>query len=70
MKKTLENQIMYAIDDHTSYYGELTLFDFEGHQTMKSMSDKILRDWNFDKQCRKNAELRKQMKEKEEHEKS
>ena len=61
MNKTLENQIMYASDDHTSYYGEITLFDFEGHQTMKSMSDKIIRDWNFDRQCRKNAESRDRM---------
>lgn len=62
MNKILEKQIMYACDDHTSYYGEITLFDFEGHQTMKSMSDKIVRDWKFDRQCRKNAEFRDQMK--------
>lgn len=61
---------MYAIDDHTSYYGELTLFDFDGHQTMQSMSDKIIRDWNFDKQCRKNAEFRDQMKREKECKKS
>lgn len=62
MNKTLEHQRMNANHDHTSYYGEITLFDFEGHQTMKSMSDKIIRDWNFDKQCRKNAESRDHMK--------
>ncbi len=61
MNKTFHNQITHVTDDHSSYYGELTLFDFEGHQTMKSMSDKIIRDWNFDKQCRKNEENRKQM---------
>lgn len=66
MNKTLENQIMYANDDHTSYYGEITPFDFDGHQTMKSVSDKIIRDWNFDKRCRKNAEFRDQMKEERE----
>lgn len=53
---------MCAINDHTSYYGEITPFDFDGHHTMKSMSDKIIRDWNFDKRCRKNAEFRDQMK--------
>lgn len=62
MNKTLKKQIMYASNDHTSYYGEITPFDFDGHQTMKSMSDKIIRDWNFDKRCRKNAEFRDQMK--------
>ncbi|MDE6853039.1 MAG: hypothetical protein K2J67_11260 [Lachnospiraceae bacterium] len=65
MNRTFKNQNIYAVNDPASYYGELTLFDFEGHQTMKSMSDKIIRDWNFDKQCRKNEENRKRIAEKQ-----
>lgn len=44
--------------DHTTYGGEVTLFDFEGHHTMKTMSDKITRAFAFDRQCGKNIKIR------------
>lgn len=47
---------------HTTYGGELSLFDFEGKYTMKAMADKIIRDFAFDEQCRKNIEFRKRQK--------
>lgn len=55
MNQHLCNTISPNLDDHTIYHGELSAFDFEGRHNMKSMADKIVRDWNFDKQCRKNA---------------
>lgn len=45
-------------NDHTTFGGELSSFDFDGHRTMASMTEKIIRDLAFDKQCRKNIELR------------
>lgn len=45
--------------DNTIYGGELTLFDFEGHHTMATMTDRIVNDLKFDKQCKRNIELRK-----------
>ena len=44
--------------DHTTYGGELTIYDFEGKQTLSSMASKILIDQAFDKRCKKNIELR------------
>ena len=46
----------------TTYGGELTLFDFDGKHTLKTMADKIMRDLAFDKQCKKNIELREKAK--------
>lgn len=48
--------------DHITYGGELTLFDFDGKHTLKTMADKIMRDLAFDKQCKKNIELREKAK--------
>lgn len=44
--------------DHSTFGGRLSLFDFEGYYTLKSMADKIANDLAFDKRCRKNAEIR------------
>jgi hypothetical protein len=44
--------------DHTKYSGELSLFDFEGHHTMGTMTQKIVSAENFNKMCKKNVELR------------
>lgn len=40
--------------DHTTFGGDITLFDFEGHHTLSSIADKIASDLRFDEQCRKN----------------
>lgn len=37
--------------DHRTYGGDITLFDFEGHHTLASMSDKIRSAESFDKRC-------------------
>lgn len=52
--------------DHRIYGGELTLYDFEGHNTMLSMAEKIQKSINFDKQCKRNIELRNNMEKQEE----
>ena len=44
--------------DHTTFGGVLNSFDFDGHHNMKTMSDKIISDLRFDKQCKKNEEER------------
>lgn len=44
--------------DHTTYGGEITAFDFDGHHTLKSMADRIAADLRFDKMCRQNASNR------------
>lgn len=48
--------------DHTTFGGELTLFDFEGHRTLSNMAEKIASDLRFDETCRKNRENNKRMK--------
>lgn len=54
---TINKKRFYKID-HTTYGGELSLFDFEGHYTMTSMANKIAKDKRFDEQCRKATELK------------
>ena len=52
----------YGTETHNTFGGELTLFDFEGHHTLSTMADRIMRDLRFDEQCRKNCENRERMK--------
>ncbi len=47
--------------NHTTYGGELSAFDFEGHHTLTSIATKISRDLRFDEKCRKNTENRKEV---------
>lgn len=61
MAKTFYNTGCYKVD-HTTYGGELSLFDFEEKHTIKTMADKIMRDFSFDKRCKKNAEFREKSK--------
>lgn len=48
--------------DHRTYGGELTLFDFEGHHTMATMTNKIMKDYAFDMQRKKDIEARERNK--------
>lgn len=41
--------------DHSTFGGELNLFDFEGHHTMSSMANRIATDLRFDNTCKQNA---------------
>lgn len=42
--------------DHSTFGGDLSLFDFEDHRTLENMARKIASEWDFDKRCRKNKE--------------
>lgn len=44
--------------DHSTYGGEITQFDCEGHNTMVSMAAKITQASSFDKTCRQLADNR------------
>lgn len=50
--------------DHSTYGGEISQFDFDGHPTLTGMADKIARQFTFDRQCRKNIENRIKINEK------
>lgn len=57
MKGTLDRTGIYKVD-HRTFGGEITPFDFDGHNTMVTMAGKIRQCRNFDRQCRKNMEVR------------
>lgn len=57
MTETFYRTGSYKVD-HTTYGGTLSSFDFEGHHTMATMAQRIISDFNFDKRCKKNIELR------------
>ena len=57
MTGTTNRYEVYKVD-HRTFGGELTLFDFEGHHTMVTMANKIMRDYAFDMQCKKDIEAR------------
>lgn len=41
--------------DHITYGGEISLFDFEGHHTLQTMTNRIVADFKFDKMCKQNT---------------
>lgn len=57
MTGTTNRYGIYEVD-HRTFGGELTLFDFEGHHTMVTMANKIMRDYTFDLQRKKDIEAR------------
>lgn len=61
MTETFYRTGSYKVD-HTTYGGALSSFDFEGHHTMTTMAQRIISDFNFDKRCKKNIELRDKIK--------
>lgn len=44
--------------DHRTFGGELTLFDFEGHHTITTMANKIMKDYAFDIQRKRDIDAR------------
>lgn len=44
--------------DHSTFGGELTPFDFDGHNTMATMTSKIIRSFGFDRRCQRNAQTK------------
>lgn len=57
MTGTINRYGIYEVD-HKTFGGELTLFDFEGHHTMTTMANKIMKDYAFDIQRKKDIEAR------------
>lgn len=44
--------------DHSAFGGIIYEGDFDERRSIKDMASRILSDWRFDNQCRKNAEIR------------
>lgn len=61
MTGTTNRYGIYEVD-HRTFGGELTLFDFEEHHTMTTMANKIMRDYAFDMQRKKDIEARERNK--------
>lgn len=57
------NRILNYKPDHSTYGGELSLFDFEGHYTMSSIARKIDYDNRFDRSCSQNYKIRERKQE-------
>lgn len=61
MTETFYKKNIYHIN-HSTYGGEITHFDIDGHHTMSSMAAKIMKDLAFDKRCKQNIEFRENVK--------
>ncbi len=57
MQENFNKTKIYS-QDHTTYGGKLSSFDFDGHHTMATMAKKISYDHIFDNQCQKNIKLK------------
>lgn len=44
--------------DHSTCGSVIYNYDFDGYVSMTSMAERIISDWKFDEQCRKNTEAR------------
>ena len=44
--------------DHSTCGSVIYNYDFDGYVSMNDMAERIISDWKFDEQCRKNAENR------------
>ena len=43
---------------HSTCGSKICNYDFDGYVSMTSMAERIISDWKFDEECRKNAENR------------
>ena len=39
--------------DHSTCGSQIYNYDFDGYVSMSSMAERIISDWKFDKQCKK-----------------
>ena len=44
--------------DHSTCGSQIYNYDFDGYVSMSCMAERIISDWKFDKQCKKNIENR------------
>lgn len=42
--------------DHSTFRGRLYNYDFDGYTSMTDIAARIVSDWKFDNQCKKNTE--------------
>ena len=49
-------------EDHSTFGGTISNFDFDGYNSMIDIANKIISDWKFNEQCRKNVEQRNRQK--------
>lgn len=47
-----------ANTNHSTFGGIIHNYDFEGYNSMGSISGRIISDWKFDDQCRKNSKMK------------
>ena len=45
--------------DHSTCSNVIYNYDFDGYVSMASMAERIISDWKFDEQCRKDIETGK-----------
>lgn len=55
---TKRNYKMTNYDDHTRFGGLIYLSDFDTENPCGNIADRIISDWKFDSQCKKNADAR------------
>lgn len=57
--KSSKNDYVPRCADHTTFGGYINNFDYEGYyNSMSNVAKQIVNDWNFDRQCIRNAEIR------------
>lgn len=63
MTGTIDRIGTYKVD-HSTFGGELTPFDFDGHHTMATMTSRIIRSFSFDRRCQRNIQTKGHVKKK------
>lgn len=56
----MNTQTLYTLDNHNTYGGRLYIWDFcTDYEGSRNIASRIISDWRFDNQCKKNTERRK-----------
>lgn len=50
------NRIRNYKPNHSTFGGKIYNYDFDGYTSMNDIAKRIVSDWKFDEQCRKNIE--------------
>ena len=59
MRETRNYTLSSNYTDHTTFGGLVKEYDYDTYLSMSEIASRIIEDWEFDEQCRKNAENRK-----------
>jgi hypothetical protein len=49
-----KNEVETQKPDHTTFSGRIYDYDFDGKMLMSNMVARIMSDWHFDEECRRN----------------